>query len=569
METLISSISTALGWSLLHSLWQGAAIYLILFGLYLAIPGLRATTKHNLALAAQVTLFLCFVYTFFDLIDYRTTQESATPLSLKNEELFYIDYLHEKQSSIQYYFMYIVPLYLLGILVQSISCVRSYLQIKSLKRKTTDHIPTVWQEQFTRGIQRLGITKNVRLLLSDQIFEPLAMGFFRPVVIFPLAYINKMALAEVEALILHELAHIKRNDYLLNIMKIVMETILFFNPFIWLISRHIQTEREQACDDSVVSLLPQQINYAKALLTVELLKKETSSPRMSLAASGTQHKLLQRIKRITQAKMETSYTTIKHQLVASLMVLFTLVSVAWTQPNRKEEVKETTSLTTEVSSLINGLDTLTSQYSSTDWSADSLDNWTSDSVLSIDTNKINTKKFNSPEWKAHIAKIEENARKVEEKFNSPEWHAHIAKIEENARKVEEKFNSPEWHAHIAKIEENARKVEEKFNSPEWHAHIAKIEENARKVEEKFNSPEWHAHIAKIEENARKVEEKFNSPEWLAHIAKIEENARKVEEKFNSPEWLAHIAKIEENARKVEEKFNSPEWKNKFKKTTEQ
>lgn len=257
MEALITSISTALGWSLLHSLWQGAAIYLILFGIYLAIPGLKSGTKHNLALAAQITLFLSFVYTFFSLIDYPSALVGQTSLSLDSTALFYIDYLYEQQSSIQQYFVYIVPLYLLGIIVQSILCTSSYLRIKHLKKNSNFEVPTAWQKSFKNAVKSFGITKNVRLLLSNNILEPIAMGFFRPVVIFPIAYINKMSLNEVESLIYHELAHIKRNDYLLNMIKIVMETVLFFNPFIWLISRHIHIEREQACDDSVLRILPQ------------------------------------------------------------------------------------------------------------------------------------------------------------------------------------------------------------------------------------------------------------------------------------------------------------------------
>ncbi|WP_164122450.1 M56 family metallopeptidase [Sphingobacterium sp. xlx-130] len=524
MEALISSISTALGWSLLHSLWQGAAIYLILFGLFLTIPELKAATKHNLALTAQIAVFTSFAYTFFNLLDYASLSNSYSTMPLDNKTLFYMDYFQEAGPTVQQYFIYIVPLYLLGILAQSILCVNSYLRIKNLKRLSTFAVPLTWQQRFYDGIVSLGITKNVKLFLSESIYEPLAMGFFKPVIIFPVAYVNKMSLSEVEAILLHELTHIKRNDYLLNMINIVLETILFFNPFIWLMSRHTRTEREQACDDSVIKLLPERTLYAKALLNVELLKQDANSVRMTLAATGTKHKLLHRIKRITQVKMETPYTNIKHQLLASLMVIFTLVSVAWVQPETNDVAERKATSLTEITNITNELDTIAHVKQEinlehvTNLSAPCTTNTTTGKTIvsQQDTNKINQsfrEKFESPQWQAHILKIEENAQKIEEKFNSPEWKAHVAKIEENARKIEEKFNSQEWKAHVAKIEENARKIEEKFNSPEWKAHVAKIEENAKKIEEKFNSPEWKAHIAKIEENARKIEEKFNSPEW--------------------------------------------------------
>ncbi|ERJ58480.1 M56 family metallopeptidase [Sphingobacterium paucimobilis] len=549
MEALMSSISTALGWSLLHSLWQGAAIYLILFGLYLAIPGLKANTKHNLALTAQLIVFMSFIYTFFNLLDYSFLSGNHIALSEKSKMLFYMEYFQEAQPTIQQYFIYIVPLYLLGILVQSILCANSYLRIKNLKRISNFPVPHTWQQRFYDSIISLGITKDVKLLLSEAIYEPLAMGFFKPVIIFPVAYVNKMSLSEVEALLLHELAHIKRNDYLLNMINIILETILFFNPFIWLMSRHIRTEREQACDDRVVQFFPEPTLYAKALLNVELLKQNANSLRMSLAATGTEHKLLHRIKRITQARMETSYTNLKHQVAASLLVAFTLISVAWTKPNAESPANDKKALTTKADSLSSGTTILPAPAITSLTDINLLDDSVKNTIHPLilpDTNKM--------------------GQQIQEKLKAPEQEAYLVEMEENVRKIEEKFNSPEWLAHIAKIEENARKIEEKYNSPEWKAHIAKIEEDTRKkVEEKFNSPEWKAHIAKIEENARKIEEKYNSPEWLAHIAKIEENARKIEEKYNSPEWKAHIAKIEENARKIEEKYNSPEWKNKFQK----
>ena len=417
MEALITSIGMALGWSLLHSLWQGAAIYLILFGSYLAIPRLKANTKHNLALAAQITVFFSFVYTFFNMLDYSPVVDTHTSLSIEGTTLFHVDYLQETQPVIQQYFMYIVPLYLLGILVQTILCINSYFHLKNLKRHANFTIPKPWQQRFYDSMLSLGITKDVKLLLSDIIYEPLAMGFFRPVIIFPVAYVNKLSLAEVEALLLHELTHIKRNDYLLNMIKIVLETILFFNPFIWLMSRHICTEREQACDDSVMQILPERTLYAKALLNVELLKQDVISPRMSLAATGvkSKYKLLHRIKRITQAKMETPYTNLKHQLVASLMVIFTLISVAWTKPNTNKQVNTKEPLITEVDTLSTELNMLSSELNNvittlttTDLSDDSLKNRVTDLIVLPDTNKIGQQiceKFESPEWKAHIAKI--------------------------------------------------------------------------------------------------------------------------------------------------------------------
>ena len=155
---------------------------------------------------------------------------------------------------------------------------------------------------------------------------PLVIGYFKPVVLFPIALATQLELNQVEAILIHELSHIRRNDYALNLMKTVIETLLFFNPFVWLAGKFISIEREHACDDLVIKHTGTPLTYAHALLKLELLK-DKEAPTLSLAATGTNQYLYQRIKRITN--MKTTYINAKQQLVIFALTLSTVLSLAW------------------------------------------------------------------------------------------------------------------------------------------------------------------------------------------------------------------------------------------------
>src|SRR5690606_41277022 len=122
--------------------------------------------------------------------------------------------------------------------------------------------------------------------------------FVRPFVLCPLAYVNRLSNDQVEAILPHELAHVKRHDFLCNLIKVVIETLLFFNPFIWALSKVIAREREHACDDRVLQQLGTPMHYARALVELEELRMNRA-PALSMAATGAKNQLFQRIKRMT------------------------------------------------------------------------------------------------------------------------------------------------------------------------------------------------------------------------------------------------------------------------------
>lgn len=579
MEAIVNNLIKAIGWSILHSLWQGAIIFAVLFIFLSVKTKVSAKLRHNFSIVALFATFTSFCFTFASLFNLPKQAAGFSDTQLTNEMLLQFYNLSNNWSfKTERYFPIIVALYVLGIGFQLTVLISGYVKLKKLKKSHIAPIPSEWLTVAAQTVAKLGISKKIQFYLSDRVNVPVALGFLKPVVLFPVALVAQLDIKQVEAILIHELSHIRRNDYVLNLIKTGIETVLFFNPFVWLISRFIHIEREHACDDLVVNFTGEPVTYAHALLKLELIK-DKMQPALCLAATGKNQHLYQRIKRITN--MKTNYMNAKQKILALCLTLATVISLAWINPTKNEiaSVKTTKAnlrklLTSaeKPSSLVCLADTDTVKnkivreiviknrdgkrtvYQSLDEMPDSV----RERVLELD------KKFNSPEWKEHIAKIELRGKELDQQFNSPEWKRKMAKIELDAKKMEKKFNSPEWKEKMAKMELNAEEMAKKFNSPEWKAQMAKIELMGKELDKKFNSPEWKEQIAKIELNAKEMEKKFNSPEWKAKMDQIELQGRELDKKFNSPEWKEKIKKIELDAKKMEQKLNSPEWKKKMK-----
>ncbi|MFD0939351.1 M56 family metallopeptidase [Pedobacter boryungensis] len=558
MEAMINNLIKATGWSILHSLWQGAIIYVILFIVLMAWPKMNAKLKHNLAFGSLFLIFASFCFTFFSIFELPTTTSSIKNIAF-NETAY--QNLTQLSKSLNFkteaYFPLVVTTYLIGIIFQLIILLSSYIKLKKLKQVNTLSVPAEWSSIFELTLTQLKINKTVKFFLSSKVNVPLVIGFFKPVVLFPVALATQLDLKQVEAILIHELSHIRRNDYLINLVKTCIETLLFFNPFVWLTTKFIHIEREHACDDLVVNFTGTPLTYAHALLKLELLK-DKQTPSLSLAATGKNQHLYQRIKRITD--MKTNYMNAKQQFLILTLTIATVASLAWINPTKKpsEKAKKPISLTLiktspeETKDLKNHL------------------------IVKADTDTTKKKKQFKMVFKSNDGKevtytsiddmpdsLKKKIAAIEKKFNSPEWKDKMAKIEFDSKEMEKKFNSPEWKDKMAKVQQNAEVLAKKFQSQEWKDQMAKVQEESLTIAKKFQSKEWQDRMAKIEFNAKEMEKKFNSPEWKDKMAKIEFNSKELEKKFNSPEWKSKMADIQKNAEEMNKKFNSKEWKDKM------
>jgi len=175
----------------------------------------------------------------------------------------------------------------------------------------------------------MGIKKKVQIWLSSVVDTPVTLGVFKPVILLPVAAVNHLSLKQAEAIILHELNHIRRNDYLVNLLIACVDVILFFNPFARLLTGIIRKERENCCDDMVLQFCYEPATYARALLSLEQNRINTNA--LALAATGKdKHFLLNRVKRILGNEQVSN--PFSQKLVAYLLSTLLIAFIGWYNP---------------------------------------------------------------------------------------------------------------------------------------------------------------------------------------------------------------------------------------------
>jgi Zn-dependent protease with chaperone function len=285
---LHSGLLTSLGWSLLNSFWQMGLLWLLYSLVTLSPNRLTAAARHNLAFILLAFGAGWFLAGFFD----RDQLLSAALFSGG-----FPAGLSVLAASIDQVLPYFSFIYLATLVLMGLRGFSRHWQIRKSQRDTLSVFTA--QEHFTKDMsRRVGIKRQVRLFLSSAISVPQTMGFIKPVILFPVALLNHLSTEQVESILVHELVHIRRNDYLLNICLSLVKTVFFFNPFARLFIRNIQKEREHACDDEVMTCSYSAHLYGSALLMLERTRQQTVP--LSLAADGKNDKLLlERVKRVT------------------------------------------------------------------------------------------------------------------------------------------------------------------------------------------------------------------------------------------------------------------------------
>lgn len=316
-----------LGWTLLHTLWQGA----IIFGLTKIVLSFISNQKASLRYAVNCFALLLIlsgsITTFYYLTNatspYTTPsfQIDFTALSspnftpVKGDNSFWATLSRPINSNM----IWIITAWLVGVLAFSTRFIVGLFYIQQLKRRVVS-VSIIWEQKVEEIAMQLGVKHIVKLAESIHISKPIVLGYTKPIILLPIGLLSGLPTSQIETILLHELSHIKRHDFLVNLIQSVIEVILFFNPFVWIISETIRKEREHCCDDQVVRQGSSRIEYVKALAQLEEAK-QVSTPALALALNKNKFHVFNRIKRI----METS--TNQNQSKAKPFVLMTLIVV--------------------------------------------------------------------------------------------------------------------------------------------------------------------------------------------------------------------------------------------------
>ena len=304
--------------ALLHSFWQAALLFFVYSCINKLIGRNNAPlAKRNFLYTALATQLILFAFTFFTYFF-----EIAQPGNLAAITKTITGYLgNDKFQSVT---PWIFSLYLFVIGYKLIKAIFSWHHFK-IQYKTGLQKPSVELKLFTElKAYQFGIKRKVKLWLSNSINTPVTFGFLKPVILLPVVLMNNISTQQAETLILHELTHIRTNDYLLNWFLITAETIFFFNPFVSRICKKIRLEREKNCDLQVISFEYAPSLYAETLLQAEKMKQPI--PDFQLAAVNRKKYLLQRIQYFTDDKILNQ--PFRFNFVAALtgLILFFLFS---------------------------------------------------------------------------------------------------------------------------------------------------------------------------------------------------------------------------------------------------
>jgi bla regulator protein blaR1 len=346
--TLQQPIMQALGMAVLQSLWQGILLYCLMRITLSFVPERKSGARYSIAYATLTLMFAGFLFSFFS--EWQLVSQAGaatiTPYSGGVQRSAYTALLAWNHFiSFRYtglfsqYMPFIAACYALGVTLLCGKMIWSVTQAQYLRKHVM--LPeSLVQQRFMELKQQSGIRRNVLLRYSDKVNVPVMLGYLKPLILVPLSLVNRLDPQQMEAVLLHELAHIKRNDYLWNFLQMIMETLLFFNPATWLVSRSIRLEREHRCDDYVLGITKTPLPYAHALLLLEENRISLSSAVM--AASGhNRNSLLHRIKRITSMtkEMKNTQRTLATITVVVLIAAMVCFATAFGQEKQDEPKK--------------------------------------------------------------------------------------------------------------------------------------------------------------------------------------------------------------------------------------
>ena len=298
MSLANSAFLNALGWSLVNSIWQFAICWFA-YRVFIAGAGrLSAAIRHTAALCLLFSGSLFFV--FECIWKYNTGNTPAIGLITSENSNWYQSWQatgHYLDSFMPYWSL----LYLACIVLLFLKLAFFVRRAGNLHHNGVSKISARWRIYIKDISSQLGIRKEVKAFLSAHIDTPQVIGFLKPVILVPAACLTHLDTDQLEAVLLHELVHIKRNDYLVNLFMATVEILFFFNPFVKQITAAIRKEREYSCDDMVIQFQYQPRHYASALLTLE--KNRLIPVTYGIAASGkNQKQLLARVERIIGIK---------------------------------------------------------------------------------------------------------------------------------------------------------------------------------------------------------------------------------------------------------------------------
>jgi TonB family protein len=333
----MTPLASAISGALIHFVWQGAIVGV---SLSLALFGLRRrspNSRYIISCVALAVLALMPLVTTWLLYSRPAPARSgaaaanvsqvisAAAAPLQFRQTLWLNWLR----------VWALQLWSVGVLMFSMRLILGYKHAFTLRRRGSPAGESVIGV-VTRLTKIMGVQRKVRALTSSMVESPSVVGWLRPVILLPPATLMGLTSLQLEAIIAHEIAHIRRYDYLVNMVQMLVETLLFYHPAVWWTSKRMRLERELCCDDLAVRFCGNPLRYAKALTRLERLR--LSTPNVAMASTGGP--LLYRIQRLVGVNgKEHGPSRLPALLAIGIGVLCLALNVTWVRGQDSPGVK--------------------------------------------------------------------------------------------------------------------------------------------------------------------------------------------------------------------------------------
>ncbi len=346
----------AIGWTVVHALWQGALIAALTACVLRALRQKSAVARYWVANGALALLFAVSAFTFCRL--WQINKPNAPTAAGLADSFMSINQFHPAsrelnwttaaeniQQTIGDHLTLIVFCWALGAAFFALRWaggLAGTYALRSASRYTL--LEEKWQARMRVFQERLGYSPVVRLAESALLQAPVALGWLKPLILFPVGAVNRLSVQEVESILAHELAHLAGRDYLVNLLQSVVEILFYYHPAVWWMGSVIRSERENRCDDCAVRLCGNPLIFAKALLAIQQAVPE-KQPALAFALSlsgGRKNRLLKRVQRLFHQPNPSFNVMEKTLAVCILAFLIFAGSLSARKPwplNRATEVK--------------------------------------------------------------------------------------------------------------------------------------------------------------------------------------------------------------------------------------
>jgi TonB family protein len=293
-EQTAAPVILALGWSLVHFVWQGTVIGVVCWALLKALQADRPAIRYWVGMTSLAAMAAAPVVTFAVVLRDLTAAAGgvahAGAAELMMDQTATVAAAAESASlasRLEAALPFAVALWLSGVILMVFRLAGDIRQINRLISRDVSPVTGHWEAVMARLAGDLGVRRPVRILESARVSVPLVIGWLKPTILIPPSALLGLTPRQLELIIAHELAHVRRADWLFNLFQVVVETVLFYHPAVRMLSRRIRAEREQCCDDMVVAATGDYLTYARALTEVESLRAALTA-RMAIGASDGQ-----------------------------------------------------------------------------------------------------------------------------------------------------------------------------------------------------------------------------------------------------------------------------------------